>query len=383
MLYKYDQIQQKMYAHLLDKFKDRHPEWQEGLVKNTLLMVALILDRQTVCLWKLKGSVGKFLGNTHTDSRSHYQRIKRWFWSSLEHKYVWLILLEISVGLLKKMTDILIIDGTSWQWGGQTYHFLTLSVLYKGVAIPIWWIELGRLGISNQQQRKVLFTGAFKVLKLVDKTLIGDREYVGSLWIKYLKDNDLSFVIRLRDKNYQEHINATGKSVEKLEKKAKKRLGQAFSKPFELNGQFYYFVLTAYKDRNGKVEILRLITTLSNANKAVEFYKLRYRIESLFKHLKSNGFDLEALHLQSSNKVRLMIALVVLAYTLSVIYGLKGYKRKYPPLKHGSPAMSVFRVGIELWQNHLGSFALFLEKAFEYLNRAIEKKKYSIIINVP
>ncbi len=29
-------------------------------------MVTLILDRQTVCLWKLKGSVGKFLGNTQT-----------------------------------------------------------------------------------------------------------------------------------------------------------------------------------------------------------------------------------------------------------------------------------------------------------------------------
>lgn len=46
--------------HLLDKFKESHPEWQEGILKNTLLMVALILDRQTVCLWKLKGSVGKF-----------------------------------------------------------------------------------------------------------------------------------------------------------------------------------------------------------------------------------------------------------------------------------------------------------------------------------
>lgn len=267
--------------------------------------------------------------------------------------------------------------------GGQTYHFLTLSVLYKGVAIPIWWVELGRLGISNQHQRKVLFISAFKVLKLVDKTLIGDREYVGDTWFKYLKDNSLSFIIRLRDKNYQAHINATGKSVEKLEKKAKKRLGQAFSKPFELNGEFYFFVLQAYKDRNGKVEILRLITTLSNANKAVELSKLRYRIESLFKHLKSNGFDLEALHLQSSRKIRLMMALIVLTYTLSIIYGLKGYKRKYPRLKHGSPAMSVFRVGIELWQNHLGSFALFLEKALEYLNRALEKKKHSLIIGVP
>jgi hypothetical protein len=375
--------QRKMYAHLLDKFKESHPEWQAGILKNTLLMVALILDRQTVCLWKLKGSVGKFLGNTQTDSRSHYQRIKRWFWDSLEQKYVWLILLETSAGLLKKMIEIIIIDGTSWQWGGQTYHFLTLSVLYKGVAIPIWWVELGRLGISNQKQRKTLFIGALKVLNLLEKTLIGDREYIGVLWLKYLKDNGLSFVIRLRDKNYSHAINSKGKPIEKLEKKAKKRLGQVFSKRFELDGEPYFFVLTAYKDRNGKIEILRLITTIVYAKKAVELYKLRYRIESLFKHLKSNGFDLEALHLQSSRKVRLMMALVVLAYTLSIIYGLKGYKRKYPPLKHGSPAMSVFRVGIELWQNHLGSFALFLEKVLEYFNRVFEKKKYSLIINVP
>ena len=97
--------------------------------------------------------------------------------------------------------------------------------------------------------------------------------------------------------------------------------------------------------------------------------------------MKSNGFDLEALHLQSSRKIKLMMALIVLAYTLSIIYGLKGYKRKYPPLKHGSPAMSVFRVGIELWQNHLSNFVLFLEKALEYFNSVFEKKKYSLITN--
>ena len=45
--------------------------------------------------------------------------------------------------------------------------------------------------------------------------------------------------------------------------------------------------------------------------------------------------------------------------------------------------MSVFRVGIELWQNHLGSFALFLEKALEYFNRVFEREKHSLIINVP
>jgi hypothetical protein len=373
----------KMYAQLLDKFKENNSDWQKGLLKNTLLMVALILDRQTVCLWKLKGSVGKFLGNTQTDSRSHYQRIKRWFWDSLAEKYVWLILLETAAGLLKKMTSILIIDGTSWEWGGKTFHFLTLSVLYKGVAIPIWWVELGRLGVSNQKQREVLVRGALKVLKLLGKTLIGDKEYLGERWFKYLKTNGLHFVIRLRDKAYLQAIQASGKPIETLEKKAKKRLGKVFAKSFELEGESYFLVLTAYKNRSGKVEILRLVTTLEQPHKAVELYKLRYRIESMFKHLKSNGFDLEALNLKSSRKIRLMMALVVLAYTLSVVYGLKGYKRKYPPLKHGSPAMSVFRVGIELWQNHLATFELFLEKLISFFNLAKSKKKYHLVINVP
>lgn len=169
-----------MYTHLLNEFKESHPEWQTSLVKNTLLMVALLLDRHTVCLWKLKGSVGKFLGNTSTDSRSHYQRIKRWFSTSLAHKYVWLVLLQHSLSLLDKFSEVLILDGSSWQWGSKKYHFLTLSILYAGVAIPVYWIELAKLGISSQNQRKGLLKGVLKVAKLRGKVLVADREYIGS-----------------------------------------------------------------------------------------------------------------------------------------------------------------------------------------------------------
>lgn len=372
-----------MYTHLLDKFKNINPDWQESMIKNTLLMVALLLDRQTVCLWKLKGSVGKFLGNTETDSRSHYQRIKRWFKDGVKIKYLWLVLLEFSVGLLKKFTEVLIIDGTSWQAKGKTFHFLTLCLLYKGVAIPIWWIELGRLGISNQKQRKLLLIAVLKFLHLSGKTLIGDREYIGSEWFKELKNNKLNFIFRLRDKNYNEAINATGKSIEKLERKVKKHIGRVLMKSFDMDGQTYNFIITAYKNRSGKIETLRLITTLDSPYKVVELYKLRYRIESFFKHLKSNGFQLEELNLQVAGRVKLMMALLVLAYTISVIYGLKGYKRKYPPLKHGSPAMSVFRAGLEVCQNHLASFVLFLESILVLIQEVFKPKKYQLVINVP
>jgi Transposase DDE domain len=372
-----------MYAHLLDKFKNENPDWQEGTLKNTLLMVALILDRQTVCLWKLKGSVGKLLGNTETDSRSHYQRIKRWFKEGVKLKYLWLVLLEYSVGLLKRFTEVLIIDGTSWEAKGKTYHFLTLCLLYKGVAVPIWWIELGRLGISSQAQRKVLLTAVLKLLKLSGKTLIGDREYIGESWFKELKINQLDFVFRLRDKSYESAINTVGKSADKLERKVRKQIGRIVGKRFELNQENYFFIITSYKDRNGKIEILKLITTLKNASRAVELYKLRYRIEAFFKHLKTNGFQLEELNLQSGLRVRLMMALLVLAYTLSIVYGLKGYRRKYPPLKHGSPAMSVFRAGLDLWQNHLSNFVLFLEMILVFYGCVFQRKKYQLLINVP
>lgn len=382
-----------MYTHLLNKFKERHPEWQGSLVKNTLLMVALLLDRQTVCLWKLKGSVGKFLGNTDTDTLSHYKRIKRWFSQSLEYKYVWVVLLNYSISLLSKSTQLLILDGSSWQWGGKKYHFLTLSVLYRGVAIPVYWMELAKLGISSQKQRKVLLKAALKVVHLTGKVLIADREYIGSDWFKALRENGLDFVIRLRAGNYTQALQAAGIKQEKLEKKALKRLGSIVCKPFELEGQDYYWLISAYKDRNGKTQLLRLITSLAKPWKAIEFYKLRYRIESMFKHLKSNGFDLQALHLQSSRKIRLMMAWLVLAYTLSVVEGLKHYKRLYAPLKHGSPAMSVFRVGLEGWQReplglsrnplHLANFVVFLEEAFIYFNLVFEQKKHQLNLRVP
>jgi hypothetical protein len=95
-----------MQIHLLDKIKALHPEWKEGMVKNTLLVVALLLEEKTV--WKLKGSVGKLLGNTQTDSRSHYQRLKRWLKAGVEQKGLWVVLLQASASLLIKKRKCLI-----------------------------------------------------------------------------------------------------------------------------------------------------------------------------------------------------------------------------------------------------------------------------------
>ncbi len=158
-----------MYYHLLDKIKQEKPEWKTSLIKNTLLVVALLLKEKTVSLWKLKGSVGKLLGNTHTDSHSHYQRLKRWLQEGERGKGLWVKMLRAAVGLLSKESSCLILDGSSWKWGEKEYHFLTLSLLYRGVSVPICWIELARLGISSQWHRRWLLHVACKLFTLKSK----------------------------------------------------------------------------------------------------------------------------------------------------------------------------------------------------------------------
>ncbi len=192
----------------------------------------------------------------------------------------------------------------------------------------------------------------------------------------------IGFVIRLRKNNFHQQIQLKGQSVSKLENKAKSCLQKPVWKKFELDGYHYWYVLLAYRHASGKISFIRLISTLTPA-KAVAGYSKRYRIESMFKHLKSNGFDLESLHVKQAYKINMMMAALVLAYTLSVIEGLVKYKRKIAVKKHGWPELSVFRYGLDLWQNELRCFKTFVNKIYQYLIKAFNQQNKAILLNVP
>lgn len=64
------------------------------------------------------------------------------------------------------------------------------------------------------------------------------------------------------------------------------------------------------------------LTTLPNAAKAAELYAKRWKIECLFRHLKTKGYNLEDLNLKDPNKNLLMMAIVTTAYILAIREGL-------------------------------------------------------------
>ena len=59
--------------------------------------------------------------------------------------------------------------------------------------------------------------------------------------------------------------------------------------------------------RDDKDAIIYLITNKKEAaNKLANAYFIRWKIETCFRHMKSNGFDLESINLADKNRARLL-----------------------------------------------------------------------------
>ena len=63
--------------------------------------------------------------------------------------------------------------------GKKPIHVLTLCILYRDTAIPIYWIQLHKKAHSNEVERQQLMTEALHYYRLQGKILLADREYMG------------------------------------------------------------------------------------------------------------------------------------------------------------------------------------------------------------
>jgi hypothetical protein len=82
--------------------------------------------------------------------------------------------------------------------GDKYVHLLTLCLVYKRIAIPIYWHQLNKKGgHSSQEDRRKLMEGALGIFDLSEKILIADREFVGEDWFRFLTDNHFDFVVRV------------------------------------------------------------------------------------------------------------------------------------------------------------------------------------------
>lgn len=380
------------------QFRDYFAHHNKTVIKNLLITAESVFEAETTNLNRVKNKVGQVTGQRLTKPESNYKRLTRLFIVEEKENLVRSLLCVCCCMLDSKMKiKYLALDGTSWEFGEKKIHLITLSVVYGGVSIPIWWEELDKKGHSNFKERKKVISGASKFLNLKGLILLADREYIGRIWFKYLKTKGIDFIIRLKAKVYKEHIDQASVDASakdyfqkaryiKLQRIAifRRYWKSGVSKAFKMDGNTYTFVVFKNPKQTAKEELLYFISSLKNKRQIISDYPIRWTIECCFKHLKSNGFRLEEMSLKDPLKIMLMMAIVVFLYVLCIVEGLKqlktAKKSDWKVYKNGKRflTVSVFSKGlayVNLKFNDLISF-------IQYLHGVLRDKKITFLQNV-
>ncbi len=103
-------------------------------------------------------------------------------------------------------------------------------------------------------------------------------------------------------------------------------------------------------------------------------YYRRWKVETCFKHMKSNGFQLKKITFEDGHKAKLLVAILMFAYTLSILEGLKECE-KVPNKKYQNgtqyKSISDFRKGID----SIISQCIHIKKFMKYILTQIDHAK--------
>ena len=237
----------------------------------------------------------------------------------------------------------LCLDRTEWDFGKCQVNILLVTVGCGAWHVPLYWELLdNRSGNSNAAQRIAVLEVCVALLGRERIGLVlGDREFVGHVWLKWLKDNGLNFVMRLPkhhlltdERGHRRAITDLGLAVGQVRRLAHRQVdgvwGQVWVKALA-DGEFLFLFGTSG------------LTSLG------QFYAKRWTIEQCFQNLKRRGFNLENSHLRSYDKLRKLVALVSLAYAFCLSVG-QAADRRTPVArkKHGYRATSLSRHGLNI-----------------------------------
>ncbi len=282
-------------------------------------------------------------------TESVYRRLERFF-NEVQLDIVEVARLTVSVLALGGRPWHLAMDRTNWKFGRTDLNVLVLSVAVGEVCVPLFWSILDKAGCSSTAERIDLmqsFLTAFPDQKLASFT--GDREFIGNAWIAWLQDNEVPYVLRLRES--MKVFNAEHVPASMTRHAAQLRPGQTRALEglwcIGPNTQDASPPLRIVIKRLPNGEILALASRMPSA-RALALYRKRWKIETLFGALKSRGFNLEATHITKPAKLSTLIALLTLAAAFACKAGLallggKPRRRK----AHGRPARSLFAYGLD------------------------------------
>jgi hypothetical protein len=255
----------------------------------------------------------------------------------------------------------LTLDRTNWKFGVININILMLGVIYKGVALPLLWTFLGdKRGNSDQKERIALMERFIQLfgVESID-FLTADREFIGDDWWNFLIFHKIRFFIRLRA-NMQVSVPSKG-IVKAYWLFNYFGFNKSFSHPTIVKIGSNWVCLSGLKfiNQEGKIEFLIVASfTQIDNHIALEIYRKRWQIETMFKAFKTGGFNFENTHLTDYQRLNKLLLIAAIAFLWAYKVGI--YRndniKKIKTKNHGRLAQSIFSYGLEFLAQALINF---------------------------
>lgn len=329
------------YSTLVAFFKNE-TGWNKARVKFFVSLICALCKVQSVSFVKLSQGID---GQANQDS--NLRRIQRFFSEfNIDNDLIAKIIFAL---LPEKPPYSLSMDITNWKFGKTDINILVISVCYQGVGIPFLWKMLPKRGNSNYEERIQILN---KYIQLFGKQsingIMADREFIGHKWFEELIFERIPFYIRIKENLW---INIPQKGAIKAFRLFNHlKVNQAYQYPkiVCLAGQWIYLTgMKIFDKETGKVEFL-IIASYKNDHDVLAHYKERWQIETMFRAMKTSGFNIEVTHLSDLERISKLISVISVAFIWAYKVGVNKH-RTIKPIKikkHGRKQYSFFKYGL-------------------------------------
>jgi len=322
-----------------------HLPWHKARVKFVACFLIALIRVRSVNFTQLALAL-----NPAVLPDSNYRRLQRFF-KGFDLDQETITRLQVALlpeHLLLERRLVLSLDRTLWCIGSHYHNVLVVAACVDGVALPLAWSVLDKIGSSNTRERIALLDQLFRVLDpaLVD-CLVADREFIGQRWLRYLEEKPLRFVIRIKRRMWISTRAGRQVKVERLFRDLRAEEVRGLRKRRQVCGRRLWVTGIGHRVL-AAADMVLLISNVST-HVAQGYYQQRWKIEPMFAAMKTRGFDLEATHLKDGERVLKLVGLLAIGCTWAYRVG-EFVAETIRPIKikaHGRRARSIFRHGLD------------------------------------